>query len=112
VAAAACDPPSPAFPAGGKGASRPLSSGLPARKDMADNPLPSLARPTTACLATTRHGARDGSVAFHTNRRGPPCLGRLKAAGPPSGPRYGSDRPLRGDEFEAADAADGSRLDS
>ena len=24
------------------------------------------------------------------------------------GPRYGSDRPLRGDEFEAADAADGS----
>ena len=28
------------------------------------------------------------------------------------GPRYGSDRPLRGDEFEAADAADGSVADN
>lgn len=27
------------------------------------------------------------------------------------GPRYGSDRPLRGDDFEAADAADGSQGD-
>ena len=33
--------PSPALPASGKGASRPLPSGLPARKALADNPLAS-----------------------------------------------------------------------
>jgi len=40
--------PSPALPASGKGASRPLPSGLPARRALADNTLASVARRNVA----------------------------------------------------------------
>ena len=75
----------PALPASGKGASRPLPSGLPARKPLADNPLASVAGQPVASRPSPS-GALRAALTRPSAPRPPRTLSRCFPHGTTRGP--------------------------